>query len=110
MKRSANTNPPPRVIPRNTAVASTAPVVALSTSDLDGTITLGQSVALSWPSASTSTRTVSVTPAAGAGRCSGSLGASGTRTVTPTARGTYTYKITGVGTSTVVAAAVLRVQ
>jgi len=113
LNRTATTNPPPGVPPTNPAVGPNTPSVSLSVNDLDRTITLGQTTTLSWTSARTTTNTAgSVAPAAGGGSWSGALAVpGGTRNVTPTARGTYTYSIQGTGAGgTVYATANLVVQ
>jgi hypothetical protein len=99
LNRTASTNPPPGVTPRNPAVDPGAPTVSLSVADLDRTITLGQSTSLAWTSTNaTSLRASAVSPPTGGGTWAGSLSVpSGSRTVTPTARGTYTYTITATG-------------
>lgn len=96
LNATASTNPVPRVTPLNTAVGASNPTVSLSVDDLDRTITLGQTTTLTWSSTNTTTRTASVTPSAGAGTWSGSLAVSGSTSIKPTAKGTYTYKVTGV--------------
>ncbi|WP_018658061.1 hypothetical protein [Actinomadura flavalba] len=100
LNRGASTNPVPRVTPRNPAVGSNNPTVALSITDLDRKITLGQSTSLAWTSTNATALTAHATaPATGGGAWSGSLTApSGSKTIKPTARGTYTYTIKATGT------------
>lgn len=109
LNKTASTNPVPRVTPRNPAVGSSAPVVALSISSLTGKITLGQSVDLTWSSSNTTSQAASVTPTTGGGAWSGALATAGVKTITPTAKGTYTYVIKGTGTSTVTSSVTLTV-
>jgi hypothetical protein len=113
LNRTATTNPTPRVTPRNPAVDPSNPTVSLSINDLDRRITLGQSTSLTWTSTNaTSIVADSTSPATGGGSWTGALAVpGGTRTITPTARGTYTYTIraTGIG-GTVYTTATLTVQ
>jgi hypothetical protein len=113
LNKSASTNPAPGVTPRNPAVGPNNPTVSLSVDDLDRKITLGQSTTLTWTSTHSTTLTASaVSPATGGGAWSGSLAVpGGTKTVTPTAKGTYTYTIKATGTGgTVYSTATLTVQ
>lgn len=113
LNRTATTNPVPGVTPRNPAVGPNTPAVGLSIGDLDRKITLGQTTSLTWTSARTTTNTASsIAPAAGGGAWSGALAVpGGTKTITPTARGTFTYTIQGTGTGgTVYSSATLIVQ
>ncbi|SHF55267.1 ABC transporter substrate-binding protein [Streptoalloteichus hindustanus] len=113
LNKGPDTNPPPRVTPRNPAVGPNRPTVSLSVDDLDRKITLGQSTSLSWTSTNVKTITAdSVSPGTGGGSWSGALAVpSGTRTITPTARGTYTYTIKATGTGgTVYSTATLTVE
>lgn len=111
LNTSTANNPAPRVTPRNSSVGATSPTVSLSINDLDRGILLGQSVTLTWASARTVKRTAAATPKSGAGAWSGTVAAGGTKTVKPTKKGTFTYKITGRrGTQTGVATAVLTVR
>ncbi|MCP2256555.1 hypothetical protein LX15_000238 [Streptoalloteichus tenebrarius] len=100
LNRTADTNPPPGVTPRNPAVGPNRPTVSLSVDDLDQKIRLGESTSLSWTSTNVTSITAhSVSPATGGGSWSGALAVpKGTRTITPTARGTYTYTIKATGT------------
>lgn len=95
LNATATTNPVPRVTPHNPAFAAT-PAVTLAIADPDRAITLGQSTSLSWTSANTGWRTATAAPKTGAGAWSGPLEVSGTRAITPTTRGSFTYTITGV--------------
>ncbi|MEV5575225.1 hypothetical protein AB0L06_34745 [Spirillospora sp. NPDC052269] len=101
LNRGIDTNPAPRVTPRNTAVKPGRPSVNLSVNDLDRTINLGESTTLTWTSNQATGLTASaVAPAAGGGSWSGTLAVpGGTKTVTPTAKGTYTYTIQATGTA-----------
>ena len=113
LNKTASTNPVPGVTPRNPAVGAATPAVSLSIDDLDRKITLGQSTSLTWTSARTATNTASsIAPASGGGAWSGALTVpGGAKTVTPTARGTFSYTIQGTGTGgTVYATATLTVQ
>jgi hypothetical protein len=113
LNRTASTNPVPRVTPNNPAVNPANPTVSLSVNDLDGKITLGQSTSLTWSSTNATTVTAySVSPATGGGSWSGSLAVpGGTKTITPTAKGTYTYTIRATGSGgTVYSTATLTVQ
>ncbi|MDT8913243.1 ABC transporter substrate-binding protein [Amycolatopsis sp. PS_44_ISF1] len=112
LNKSASTNPAPRVTPHNPAVNAGNPTVSLSADDLDRTITLGQSTTLTWTSTHASALTASaVSPATGGGAWSGPLAVpGGTKTITPTAKGVYTYTIQATGTGTVYSTATLTVQ
>ncbi|WP_199484886.1 hypothetical protein [Actinomadura craniellae] len=113
LNKTATTNPPPGVTPRNPAVNPSSPTVGLSVNDLDRRINLGQSTSLTWTSTnSTSVTAHAVSPATGGGSWSGALAVpGGTRTITPTARGTYTYTVRATGTGgTVYSTATLTVQ
>lgn len=101
LNKTASTNPPPGVTPNNPAVNPSNPTVSLSVDDLDGKITLGQSTSLTWSSTNaTGITAYSVSPATGGGSWSGSLAVpGGTKTITPTAKGTYTYTIRATGSS-----------
>jgi len=68
-----------------TMVSFTSPAAAVS-------INLGQTLKLSWTSSYVSGCTASVTPATG-GTFAGTVAASGSTTVAPTAVGTYTYAL-----------------
>lgn len=112
LNKTATTNPP-SYTPRNPAIDPTAPTVTLAVNDLDHTITLGTSTSLTWTSTNaTSITATSVTPTTGGGTWSGALAKpGGTKTITPTKKGTYTYKITATGaTGSRTATAVLIVQ
>lgn len=113
LNRTASTNPAPRVTPRNPAVDPSNPTVSLSVNDLDRRINLGQTTSLTWSSTNaTSVAAHAVSPATGGGSWSGALAVpGGTRNITPTARGTYTYTVRATGTAgTVFATATLTVQ
>ncbi|MFC5183220.1 hypothetical protein [Actinomadura harenae] len=101
LNRGVDTNPAPRVTPRNPAVQPGRPSVSLSVNDLDRTINLGESTTLTWTSNQATGLTASaVSPASGGGSWSGTLAVpGGTKSITPTARGTYTYKISATGTA-----------
>ncbi|GAA3868014.1 hypothetical protein GCM10022243_37110 [Saccharothrix violaceirubra] len=113
LNKTASTNPVPGVTPTNPAVNSNAPSVGLSIDDVDRKITLGTSTSLTWTSTHSTTITAhAVSPATGGGSWSGALAVpGGTKTITPTAKGTYTYTIKAVGTGgTVYSTATLTVQ
>lgn len=113
LNRTATTNPAPRVTPHNPAVDPSSPTVSLSVDDLDRQLTLGQTTSLTWTSTNATSITAdSVSPATGGGSWSGTLAVpGGTQTITPTARGTYTYTIRATGAGgTVYASATLTVQ
>ncbi|MFC4056211.1 hypothetical protein ACFOY4_41555 [Actinomadura syzygii] len=113
LNKTATTNPPPGVTPRNPAVNLGNPTVGLSVDDLDRQITLGQSTTLTWTSTNATSLTASaVSPATGGGAWSGGLAVpGGSKTVKPIARGTYTYTIKATGTGgTVYSTATLTVQ
>ncbi|TCO54289.1 ABC transporter substrate-binding protein [Actinocrispum wychmicini] len=113
LNKTASTNPAPRVTPTNPAVNPNNPTVGLSVDDLDRKITLGQSTTLTWTSThATAVTAASVSPASGGGSWSGSLAVpGGTRTITPTAKGTYTYTVSATGAGgTVYSTATLTVQ
>lgn len=93
LNATATTNPPPRVTPRNPSLGASPSVTLASSSP---TITLGQSATLSWTSANSSRRTATATPKTGAGAWSGALAVSGTKSITPTKKGSFTYTVTGV--------------
>ncbi|MEO7058800.1 MAG: hypothetical protein ABI083_03715 [Lapillicoccus sp.] len=95
LNTTATTKPAPGVTPRNPALGA-SPSVTLAVADPDHTITLGQSTTLTWTSTNTGSRTASAAPRKGAGAWSGPLAASGTKSITPTKKGTFTYTITGV--------------
>ncbi|WP_218005807.1 hypothetical protein [Actinomadura hibisca] len=113
LNKTASTNPVPGVTPRNPAVQAGKPTVSLSVNDLDRKIKLGQSTSLTWTSRSATALSASkVAPATGGGAWSGALAVpGGSKTVKPTAKGTYTYTITATGTGgTVTSTATLTVQ
>ncbi|MEU9891450.1 hypothetical protein [Sphaerisporangium sp. NPDC051011] len=113
LNKTATSNPPPGVTPNNPAVNPNNPTVNLSVDDLDRKINLGQSTSLTWTSTNaTSLAAFSVAPATGGGSWSGALAVpGGTKTITPTAKGTYTYTISATGTGgTVYNTATLTVQ
>jgi hypothetical protein len=85
-------NPVPGVDPYNPAADPTAPRVTLAVSDVDATIRLGQSTQLAWTSTNAVSLATATGPGAGGGTWSGALTPlNGSRTITPTARGAYTY-------------------
>jgi hypothetical protein len=100
LNRTASTNPAPGVSPHNPSVSASNPTAGLVVNDLDHKITLGQSTTITWTSTnSTSLTAYSVAPATGGGSWTGSLAVpGGTKTITPTAKGTYTYTIKATGT------------
>jgi len=104
-------NPVPRVDPYNPAADPNGPLVTIGVSDLDNTIALGQSTTISWSSTNVTALNAGTIPGAGGGTWTGALTPlDGSRTVTPTARGTYLYLLQGTGPSgTVVASVVLTV-
>lgn len=104
LNRTASTNPVPRVTPRNPAVGPTSPTVSLSVNDLDRRITLGQTTSLTWSTTNVTSNTAfSVSPPAGGGSWTGALAVpGGTRNITPTQRGTFTYTIRSIGPGGVV--------
>jgi hypothetical protein len=113
LNKNSNTNPEPGVTPTNPAVNPGNPNVTLSVTDLDRKINLGQSTSLSWTSTNATALTAfSVAPTTGGGSWTGPLTApGGTKTITPTARGAYTYTIRATGTGgTVYNTATLTVQ
>lgn len=98
MNANANTNPEPGVDPYNPGADPTAPSVTLGVSDIDNTIALGQSTTISWTSTNVTALSSGTAPGTGGGNWTGSVTPlNGSRTVTPTARGTYLYLPLGTG-------------
>lgn len=91
-------NPEPRVDPYNPAADPSAPRVTLGVADVDNTIALGQSTTLSWTATNVTNLTAATLPETGGGAWSGAVTPlNGSRSIKPTARGTFLYVLQGAG-------------